>query len=275
MLKIQARYMLWAVLFLLLCTAATVLLYFIVLPVYRLHAAHDAYMHFHQKTWDNAQKIVKRIGWIGDTSLYVGTWGNEGWVAQIIDDLTKNSEETEGCRPRYGALAMISNQYLGEDFALWQAWWKANKHKTQEDWIKEGFKSKGYTLTDPLDAPSILALLEILGKEDSSSATEFNAFRWLRDSDFAVDAFHYDSIPKDKGNIILMGIKKYCQLAAIYPKQCAPHALAIGKETTDCIASGFPLIYSAWFVVIWAVFLSVSFSAAVFFLVKAVNLDKR
>lgn len=60
------------------------------------------------------------------------------------------------------ALRAITNQYAGENFADWQSWWDKNKHKTREQWLRDGFAKLGIPAQGPLDDRHAAILVDTL-----------------------------------------------------------------------------------------------------------------
>jgi hypothetical protein len=69
--------------------------------------------------------------------------------------------------------------------------------KSQEEWIQDGFATVDIHVSLPPTEADVIPLLELLGTEDVdgtwgySTSLKYNAFRWLRDSDFNFDPMDF------------------------------------------------------------------------------------
>jgi hypothetical protein len=165
--------------------------------------------------WVEVQKSIHRIGVTHDAGIEMGYWGGKEWTIWIIEHI-KPGQDLSGCDASHlaGALARMTNQQLGDQADIWLAWWKTNQDKTQLEWIRDGFAEKGVVIQQPLTTNNILALLKLANLATNSavytnmpsglrSSLRFNAYRWLRDSDFKARYFDINTIPEeDKGQII-------------------------------------------------------------------------
>ncbi len=125
---------------------------------------------------------------------------------------------------------MATNQDPGFTVEACQNWWRRNRHKTQEEWVREGFESAGLRLESPLSMDDIRALLLMVGRKGATPRHLFyNALRWLRDSDFDPRSFTVSDLTRDDGQDLLNGLIRYSQWTARYPKGETPGVLAIGS----------------------------------------------
>jgi hypothetical protein len=132
------------------------------------------------------------------------------------------------------------------DAAAWLAWWEHNKSKSQEDWIRDGFQKHGVELQTPLTPSNMLALLKMagctdpaLGDEEESQAppkesqvphyVRYNAFRWLRDSDFDPYSFRVEDLPAKGGKEVLQGLLRLAAAQAVLPKDDGLGVLNLGR----------------------------------------------
>jgi len=89
----------------------------------------------------------------------------------------------------------ITNQDVGEDADAWVDWWRKNRSKSQEEWIADGFRQRGFDIAVPPTAVQTPILLAVLGNSETNKLTaipnemKYNAFRCLRDSGFETVAF--------------------------------------------------------------------------------------
>ena len=97
-----------------------------------------------------------------------------------------------GCSgvPCHSSRAMrdITNQDAGETADAWLAWWKQNRSKSQEEWIADGFRQRGFEVDVPPKPEQFPILLGLLGHAETNAPAaiprqmKYNAFRCLRDS---------------------------------------------------------------------------------------------
>ena len=67
------------------------------------------------------------------------------------------------------ALRRITNHDLGSNYEDWIDWWRANRRKTHDDWVIDGFAADGLPVTRPADDKFACALIEVLGGSKRSS----------------------------------------------------------------------------------------------------------
>jgi hypothetical protein len=100
------------------------------------------------------------------------------------------SEDVSSCAADHmdTAFRNITNQDVGENAVAWLEWWKENRSKSQVEWIRDGFTRYGVTVAFQPNPSDTIALLKLLGNEGQSRQVpdfvQYNAFRWLRDSEF-------------------------------------------------------------------------------------------
>jgi hypothetical protein len=195
-------------------------------------------MHSEKAQWKEVQTRIHRVGWFHDDSGPVGWWGDKNWAAWIINHIEAGQNLWD-----YGhkdsALALITNQEVGRRADDWLTWWKNNQSLSQEEWIREGFKQKGAMLQEPLSKRNIEGLLMFIGQyrygqtNPVTRATDYNAKRWLRDSDFDPREFKLADLATQNGDEVLLGLIKYSGWVAQHPKTRAVGVLPIGKPVED------------------------------------------
>lgn len=136
------------------------------------------------------------------------------------------------------ALRKLTNQDAGDTAEAWLAWWERNKSKTQEDWIREGFRKYGIEIEKPLTRSNVIALLKMtpsLDEEKSKvpSYVQYNAFRWLRDSDFDPATFTVEDLSSPDGDEVLQGLIRFSRLSGVYPKYEGLGVLRLGKPPEE------------------------------------------
>ena len=187
--------------------------------------------------WDECQKCIRRSGWPHDTP--VGEFGDRQWVEWIMSHIQAGDDITS-CRAGHknSALRKMTNQDVGGSAAAWLAWWDQNKSKSQEEWIYEGFRRYGIELQAPLTQSNIIALLRITAYTDDEkcrvpSYVQYNAFRWLRDSDFDPEAFPVEHLhSKDLGDVF-QGLLRFAKRSGMFPKSDGVGVLNLGKPIDD------------------------------------------
>jgi len=165
--------------------------------------------HSEQATWEHTQDYVHRFGWRHDDFSPVGAYGDRQWAEWIMERMLEEGPQSDcGAGHKDSAFEQITNfsPYLDdslplkpwkEELPLWLAWWEKNKHKTQEEWMVDGFAAVGVTIHNPPVKEDWPALLKLLGyenprfvngeQEPGRRQPKFlyqNAYRCLRDSDF-------------------------------------------------------------------------------------------
>ncbi len=227
-----------------------------------------------KKEWGKTKKRIRRTGWEHDDFVTVGRYGDIEFAAEMIRQM-KRGQEISQCYEGHkdSALRMITNQDPGDTVEDWQEWWRANKAKTQEEWIREGFEQAALTLHSPLTKEDIRSLLAVIGttKEDTHPPRfaaqrhlRHNAMRWLRDSDVDPRDFAMSDLAGDGADALLRGLVLYTRWAAHFPKYYSPGVLSIGMAVgdekdwvVDC------LLVKPWFVAGVYAFLAITFGGGI------------
>ncbi len=191
------------------------------------------HQHSYAASWDLCQKCIHRSGWYHDT--IVGSCGDKFWVEWITNHIRPNepiSDCTAGHKDT--ALRQMTNQDAGNTAEAWLAWWERNKSKSQKDWIRDGFRERGLELENPPTKSNIVALLKLTPYQDEEkcgapSYVQYNAFRWLRDSDFDPSTFTVDDLSSKDGNDVLQGLIRFSRLTGVYPKDDGVGVLDLGN----------------------------------------------
>jgi hypothetical protein len=94
--------------------------------------------------WETLLKRIRRVGWSHDDCFHMAAYGDKENLREIIERL-KPGEDIRGCfgRHRDYVLSSVTNQDAGNSAVDWIKWWKQNQHKSQEQWIDEGFAVAG------------------------------------------------------------------------------------------------------------------------------------
>lgn len=154
--------------------------------------------HSTREYWCEVQKGIHRGMWSHDDGLTVGNFGNKSWAEWIMKHVKPGmSMSCISSGPCHSATAMqyIANQDVGEEADPWLDWWAKNKAKSQEEWIKDGFRERGFDVDVPPKPEQIPIFLKLLGNSETNKPAaiprhmKYNAFRCLRDSGFEPVAF--------------------------------------------------------------------------------------
>jgi hypothetical protein len=172
--------------------------YYKLAPVRRTLDREWRASHSEREYWREVQKGISRGMWFHDDGFAVGMYGDKAWAEWIMAHVKPG--ESMGClggQPCHSATAMryITNQDAGDDADGWLRWWNENGSKSQEQWLADGFRHRGFDVDVPPKAvqrPMLLALLGSSGTDEPTqipTETKYNAFRCLRDSGFEPVAF--------------------------------------------------------------------------------------
>jgi hypothetical protein len=191
--------------------------------------------HSESAHWNEYQSYVQRFGWEHDGFHIVGRLGDKKSVEWVMAHI-RPGDDILSCASGHKAhgLRFLTNQAAGDSAEAWLAWWEQNKSKTQEDWIREGFRKHGLELQSPLTQKNIASLLKLAArvneeKGGSPDYIQYNAFRWLRDSDFEPDKFTVKDIPTKDADRVLQGLLRFSSLSTKYPKCDGLGVLRLGE----------------------------------------------
>jgi hypothetical protein len=191
--------------------------------------------HSNTARWEECQACIYRSGWTHDTFGSVGYFGDKQWVQWMMDH-TRPDDEIHDCTAGHKAheLRRLTNQDAGNTATAWLAWWEQNKLQSQEDWIRKGFRKYDLELHSPLTQANTIALLKLVprteeGKGGSPDYIQYNAFRWLRDSDFDLGKFAVKDIPTKDADLVFQGLLRFASLSAEYPKCDGFGVLKLGE----------------------------------------------
>ena len=179
------------------------------------------------------------IGRAGLTT-YLRCWmfGDKQWVQWIMDRV-RSDKDLLGCSAGHKdhALRLLTNQDAGKSVADWRAWWEQNRSKSQEDWIREGFRKYDVDLQTPPTRANTVALLKLAVYMEEKPGCipdyiQYNAFRWLRDSDFEPDKFTVKDIPAKDVDRVLQGLVRFARRSGEYPKCDGVGVLNLGEPVS-------------------------------------------
>jgi hypothetical protein len=208
--------------------------FYVFAPMRRMYDPAWYVRHSHTAYWEECQSGLNRYGWDHDSGHLVGRFGDKQFFQRIISKV-KPDDDIESCSVghKHAALSLMTNQDAG-DAAGWLAWWEENKSKSQEDWIRDGFRKFSIDVQSPLTPSNIIALLKITQTTDKKKCdvpnyVQYNAFRWLRDSDFDPRKFSLKDIPATDGDAVLQGLVHFAQRSGEFPKNDGLGILCLGK----------------------------------------------
>lgn len=193
--------------------------------------------HSQRAYWHEQQKKIYRGMWFHDDGLTIGLYADKSMAQWIMEHVKPGGGM--GCwgdKLCHSANAMreITNQDVGDRTDAWLAWWETNKAKTQEEWIKDGFRQWGVDIDAPPAPPQIPILLTQLGHSKTNAPTavpwhiKFNAFRFLRDSGFEPVGFAISN--QNLSADVAAGLLKYAQMVRSLPAESEIGILAFGKK---------------------------------------------
>jgi hypothetical protein len=207
-------------------------------PFQRIYDPSWFRRHSDVAQWEEYQACVRRSGWTHDGAWIVGRSGNKQWVDWIVDH-AHSDDDLIGCSAGHKdhGLRFLTNQDAGTSAAAWHAWWEQNKTKSQEDWIREGFRKYDIDLQTPLTPANTIALLKLAARTDeqkggSPDYIQYNAFRWLRDSDFNPEEFAVKDIPAKDADRVLQGLVRFSRLSGEHSKYDGIGVLNLGEPYT-------------------------------------------
>ena len=228
------------------------------------HLADPDWLATHSETarWKEEQTDYRRMGSSHDLCFRgdrIGYYGGKDWFLWL-DERIRNPEFRHcGCTEY--ALALMANRHA----TSWKEWADANRARSQEEWIKDGFLDYGVTVHLPPTPDDTLPLLRLLGRkswnvlwagpqgtnapEAVPSYIHYNAYRWLRDSGFDSGKFASSNVTVAAESDITGGLLRFSQWRAAYPGHDGLGVLAFGRAGAS--GSDFdmrPVIAKLWVV---------------------------
>lgn len=195
--------------------------------------------HSQREYWREVQKGIHRGIWLHDDGFTVGMYGDKSWAEWIMAHVTRG--ESMDCFGRLchsaGAMRYITNQDAGEDADTWLDWWATNKLKSQDEWIADGFRQRGFEIDLPPSPDQTPALLGLLGNSDTNESAgiaehmKYNAFRRLRDSDF--DPVGYAISNRPLSEDVERGLLEYARRQRFWLRAGGVGILSFGKTNDE------------------------------------------
>lgn len=230
------------------------------------HLADPAWLAAHSEAarWEEEQKNYMRLGSAPDLLFRgdrIGFYGGKQWFLWL-DERVRNPGNSGHCGCTEYALALMANRHVDS----WAQWTDANRERSQEEWIRDGFLEYGVTAHLPPTSDDTLPLLRLLGRgswsvlrggpqgtnapEAVPSYIHYNAYRWIRDSGFEPGEFMASNATVAAQSDITAGLLSYSQWRSAYPGHDGLGVLAFGKASEiQSDFDGRPLISRPWVVV--------------------------
>lgn len=196
--------------------------------------------HSQREYWTEVQKSIHRGVWFHDDGFTVGKYGDKSWAEWIMAQVSPGGNM--GCiggGPCHSANSMrhITNQDVGEDADAWLDWWDKNKSKSQEEWIADGFRQRGFEVDVPPTSAQAPYLLSLLGTSETNELSavpgemKYNAFRCLRDSGFQPVAYAISN--RRVSAEVEHGLMEYARRDRHWPAASGVGILPFGKKDED------------------------------------------
>jgi hypothetical protein len=90
----------------------------------------------------------------------IGFYGDKQWFLWL-DDRIRNPERFRHCGCTEYALAWRANRHV----VSWAQWTDANRSRSQEEWIRDGFMDYGVAAHLPPTSDDTLPLLRLVGRK--------------------------------------------------------------------------------------------------------------
>ena len=121
------------------------------------HLADPEWLVEHSETarWKEEQRNYQRIGSSPDICFRgdrIGFYGGKEWFLWLVGQIRKPQFRHCGCTDY--ALALMANRYLPS----WAGWIEANRGRSQEEWIRDGFLAYGVTVHLPPESDDLVPM---------------------------------------------------------------------------------------------------------------------
>lgn len=177
------------------------------LPLRRVNDPAWLAAHTTAAKWIEIQKQIHRTGLDHDSSIAIGRYGDKRWMEWVVKKLKPDHELADCGHGQFhlpDAPFYITNQRL-PDGGNWTTWWATNQHKSQVEWIRDGFQQHGIELHQPLTSNNVVSLLKLIATSRQGHL-QHNANRWLRDSGFAPEQFYLTSVAPEHRDVVTEGL---------------------------------------------------------------------
>ena len=213
--------------------------------------------HSQREYWIEVQKGIRRGMWFHDDGFTVGMYGDKSWAEWIMAHVKRGT--SMGCigdGPCHSATSMryITNQDVGEDADAWLDWWEKNKSKSQQEWMRDGFRALGLEIGVPPTAEQTPSLLALMGNSETNQAKaireemKYNAFRCLRDSGFNPVAFALSN--QMASTEIQSGLLEYAKNERFWPSASRVGILSFPNKDEDRKSMPIPAMLEPRFQII-------------------------
>ncbi|HBO44572.1 MAG TPA: hypothetical protein DD670_11680 [Planctomycetaceae bacterium] len=225
-------------------------------PMRRLADPEWLAEHSEAARWEEEQKDYRRMGSSPDLFFQgdrIGYYGDKEWFLWLEEQI-RSPGEFRHCGCTNHALALMANRHLSS----WEQWTTANRERSQEEWIRDGFLDYGVTVHLPPEPEDTVPLLRILGREnwdflwkgpqgpkDSEaipSYVKYNAFRWLRDSGFESLEFAASNATLAGEPDVAAGLLIFASWRGTFPGNDGLGVLDFGKHNVEGWRWGIPRI---------------------------------
>lgn len=235
-----------------LCLILTAGWFYYLAPMRHLVSPEWMAAHSEQDRWHEEELLYWRTNKSPDLMFRpdkILFYGDKEWFKWLLDRVNGGKPSFRVCGCTFSCLATISNHYF-DSVEGWNQWYAANKDKTQEEWLQDGFAQQGVKIALPPSPSDTDALLALLGKRsDDPKKTNFrlerayaapsniryNAYRWLRDMGFDpvshLIARHDTKLVPE----IFEGIREYRKLELKMPASNRLGILAFGMDSSDSL----------------------------------------
>jgi hypothetical protein len=203
------------------------------------HAIDPEWLRSHspEAQWREIRSGIQRFRWMHDDGRAAGYCGDASFMAWAMKH-TRPDEEIADCTAGHRVIGFsrISNQDVGDDAKAWLAWWEENKAKSQAEWIRDGFRAYGVTVGIPPSDADAIPLLRLLGNTSTNESErlpdfiKYNAFRWLRDSDFNPVAFAISNRNESADDPVKTGLLEYLRRERHWPKKDYVGTIRFGDD---------------------------------------------
>ncbi len=145
--------------------------------------------------WEEEKKNIARIGCLPDMedrADMIGYYGDKKVCIDLMRRLSK-PKIVFFCGCMSASLKMMTNHDF-DSLSEWKKWMSENQNKSQEEWIIDGFAAHGVKLQlkEPLSNDQARQLLRLCA--DAPFQIQYNAYRWLRDSEYDTSKITLKSI---------------------------------------------------------------------------------
>jgi len=215
-------------------------------PARRLSDPHWLAAHSEKARWEEEQKDYERMGTSPDLCFRgdrIGYYGGKKLFLWLEEQI-RNPDDFRYCGCTEYALTLMANRHV----TSWKEWTDANRARSQEEWIKDGFLEYGVAVHLPPEPDDTVPLLKLLGRkgwnvlfagpqgtnapESVPSYIHYNAYRWLRDSGFHPVRFANSNTILVAESDISRGLLAFSNLRAAFPADDGEGVLAFGKRAS-------------------------------------------